>query len=65
MLLARDPEAAAALRTALSREAPERGAFVPYRIAEEGLRVQTSGETPDDEIPARTARDLSCLAARG
>jgi fucokinase len=42
MLLARDAEAAAAMRAALSQEAPERGAFVPYRIAEEGLRVQTS-----------------------
>jgi hypothetical protein len=36
MLLARDPEAVEALRTALLRKAPERGAFVPYRIAEEG-----------------------------
>ena len=39
MLLARDPEAAAGLRLALSHEA--QGNFVPYRIAEEGLRVQT------------------------
>jgi hypothetical protein len=36
MLRARDPEAVEALRTALLRKAPERGAFVPYRIAEEG-----------------------------
>ena len=43
MLLARDAEAAAALRTVLAQDAPERGACVSYRIAEEGLRVQTSG----------------------
>jgi fucokinase len=46
MLLSRDAEAAAALRAALSEGAPERAAFVPYRIAEEGLRVQTEGERP-------------------
>jgi galactokinase/mevalonate kinase-like predicted kinase len=40
MMVARDPEAAAALRAALSQEPAERGAFVPYRIAAEGLRVQ-------------------------
>jgi fucokinase len=44
MLLTRDAEAAAALRVALSKEAPKLGAFVPYRIAEEGLRVETDGE---------------------
>jgi fucokinase len=38
MLLARDAEAAAGLRAALAQEA---GAVVPYRIAEEGLRVTT------------------------
>jgi fucokinase len=41
MLLARTKEAAGALRAALSHEA---GAVVPYRIAEEGLRVQTHGD---------------------
>jgi hypothetical protein len=41
MMVARDPEAAAALRAALSQEPSVRGAFVPYRIAAEGLRVQT------------------------
>jgi hypothetical protein len=41
MLLTRDLEAAVKLRAALSREA---GAVVPYRIAEEGLRVQTYGD---------------------
>jgi hypothetical protein len=34
------------LRAVLSQEAPERGACVSYRIAEEGLRVQTRGEAP-------------------
>ena len=43
MLLARDPEAAAKLRDALAQEAPQRGACVPYRIAREGLRIQTGG----------------------
>jgi fucokinase len=41
MLLARDPEAVAGLRAALKQEA---GAVTPYRIAEEGLRVQTYGD---------------------
>jgi fucokinase len=41
MLLARDPEAAAELRVALGPEASHRGAAVPYRIAEDGLRVRT------------------------
>lgn len=44
MMLARDPQAATALRAALAHEAPKRGGFVPYRIAEEGLRVKTGGE---------------------
>jgi fucokinase len=44
MLLARDQEAAAKLRIELSQAAPERGACVPYRIAEKGLRVQTNDE---------------------
>ena len=43
MLLARDPEAAAALRATLAEETPGGGAPVPYRIAEEGLRVTASG----------------------
>jgi fucokinase len=41
MLLARDPEAAAELCVALGQEASHRGAPVPYRIAEDGLRVRT------------------------
>ncbi len=51
MLLARDPEAAAALRTVLEREAPERGGVVSYRIASEGLRVHAGGEAMDGEKP--------------
>ena len=43
LLLARDAGAAAALRAALAREGPERGACVDYRIAGEGLRVKTCG----------------------
>jgi fucokinase len=44
MMLAHDAEAAKALRGTLSNEAPEGGAFVPYRLAAEGLRVRTSGD---------------------
>lgn len=42
MLLARDAAAAGALRSRLAQDAPERVAVVPYRIAEEGLRVETA-----------------------
>jgi fucokinase len=42
MLLARGPEAAQELRAALSQEVRGNGAVVSYRIAEEGLRVETS-----------------------
>ena len=46
MLLARDPDAAAALRGVLSaHRAAGQGAFVSYRIAREGLRVKT-GQRP-------------------
>jgi fucokinase len=45
MLLARDAEAAAALRGALAAQtAHASGAIVPYRIAQEGLRVETGTE---------------------
>ena len=46
MLLARDPEAATALRSVLSEGTPERRAFVPYSIAKEGLRAQSSNVVP-------------------
>jgi galactokinase/mevalonate kinase-like predicted kinase len=42
MLLARGPEAAEKLRLTLGQNAAGSGAIVPYRIAEEGLRVETS-----------------------
>jgi fucokinase len=57
MLLARDAEAAAALRAALSQETLERGAFVHYRIAEKGLCVQTSGELPYREMSPRMSEN--------
>jgi hypothetical protein len=41
-----DPQAAAALRAALAHDTPEQGAFVPYCIAQEGLRVTTNNEAP-------------------
>ena len=43
MMVARNPDAAAALRSTLAQDPSVRGAFVPYRIAGEGLRVQTDG----------------------
>lgn len=43
MLLARDPQAALALRAALSLNAPATGGIVPYRIAVDGLRIRTDG----------------------
>jgi fucokinase len=46
MMVARDPEAAAALRSTLTKDPSVRGAFVPYRIASEGLRVQTGAAAP-------------------
>ena len=55
MLLARDPEAAAALRLALWQETPERGGVVPFRISQEGLRVRIGAEriaTMNDAITA-------------
>jgi galactokinase/mevalonate kinase-like predicted kinase len=44
LLMARDAEAAAALRARLNREVRQNSAFVPYRIAQEGLRIQSSGK---------------------
>lgn len=50
MLLARGAEGAKALRAELSQESSLQGAFVSSRVAEEGLRVQTTGETPVSEL---------------
>src|ERR1039457_5776370 len=44
MMLARDAEAAVALRAALAQGTPEGGAFVPFRLAEGGLRMETRGK---------------------
>jgi len=41
MLMARDPEAAQAMRASISQAEPDRGVFVPYSIARDGLRIQT------------------------
>ena len=45
MLLARDPEAASALRNALAKETQGRGGVVSYRIAEEGMRIRVGRQT--------------------
>ena len=41
LLMARDPDAAAALRATLGREAGQKGAVVSYRIAQDGFRIST------------------------
>lgn len=54
MLLARDPEAAAALRNILSGETHGSGGVVSYRIADEGMRIRIGGKTADKELIGRT-----------
>jgi fucokinase len=56
MMLARDGEAAGALRSELSVQGLEQGAFVDYRLAREGLRVKASGEGHPPSF-ARSARN--------
>jgi galactokinase/mevalonate kinase-like predicted kinase len=58
MLLARDADAAQALRIALGREAAEGGSFVPYRLANEGLRVKTSGAGTSGNRLASVGRNV-------
>jgi len=48
LLLARDPDAANALRATLARQGTAGGACVAYRIAGEGLRVKTCGGNHGD-----------------
>jgi galactokinase/mevalonate kinase-like predicted kinase len=43
LLMARDAEAATVLRAELNSEAGQKSAFVSYRIAQEGLRIQSIG----------------------
>jgi fucokinase len=54
MLLARDPEAAAALRDALAKEAHGRSGVVSYGIADEGMRIRVEGKQADEEMLARS-----------
>jgi fucokinase len=44
LLIARDSEAATVLRAGLNRKVGQNSAFLPYRIAQEGLRIQSSGK---------------------
>jgi fucokinase len=53
MLLARDPAAAAALRTVLSNETLGRGGIVSYRVAEEGMRIRVGSKTADEKLIGR------------
>ena len=61
MLLARDPDAAAKLKAELMQHSQQKGAFVSYRIADDGLRVRVGNQTNancrslDDEILARAS----------
>jgi galactokinase/mevalonate kinase-like predicted kinase len=64
MLLARDPEAAAALRSVLLVEPAGRGGIISYRIAEEGLRVRAGNPAEDNKAPAVAAGNSSDLAAK-
>jgi fucokinase len=41
MLMARDPDAAEALRAVIAQAEPDRGSFVNYSIARAGFRIQT------------------------
>jgi fucokinase len=63
MLLARDPEAAAELRAALGQEASHRGAPVPYRIAEDGLRVRTWDKAAMHDAAAESG-DPACVRTK-
>jgi len=65
MLLTRDAEAATALRAALAQEAPARGGFVPYRIADEGLRIQTGSEAPQAAASACAPANSTSNPAKG
>ncbi len=56
MLLARGPEAAQALRAALSQETVERGGVVEYSIAEEGMRIRVEGKQLDQELLSQVVR---------
>ena len=56
MLLARNPEAADELRSALSKEPRGRGGVVSYSIAEEGMRIRVDGKLPDRELLTQAAR---------
>jgi galactokinase/mevalonate kinase-like predicted kinase len=53
MLMARDPEAAAALRNVLTEGTSGKAGVVSYRIAEEGMRVRIRNVIPNDELLAR------------
>ena len=56
MLLARGPEAAQALRAALSQETVERGGVVEYSIAEQGMRIHVEGKQLDQELLSQVVR---------
>jgi galactokinase/mevalonate kinase-like predicted kinase len=53
MLMARDPEAAATLRNALTDGSAGKAGVVSYRIAEEGMRVRVGNVIPNNELLAR------------
>jgi fucokinase len=56
MMLAHDAEAADALRAALAQNAPGGGAFVPFQLAENGLRVETCGRATVDLLTEQSLK---------
>ena len=68
MLLARDAEAAEALRSELGKGAATGGSVVEFRIATDGLRVKSEGGLPpgqDDPNQPRILRLLPCNDCAG
>ena len=65
MLLAHDPEAAAAMRAAIAQDTPERGAFVAYRLAPDGLRVTTGANSRREPLDSELAGNSTFLATAG
>jgi fucokinase len=62
MLLARDAEAAEALRGELARSAADGGSVVEFRIATDGLRVKSEAGIASTVEPLRPTRDAASAA---
>ena len=62
MLLARDEQAATELQKALIEDAPESSGIVNYRIAQEGMRIETGEEVAMSPAGKYAGREVSGLA---